>query len=1258
MATPTKARKPGPKVLSSAPSRGVDVNGLRVHYKKVGTGGPVLLLAHGWACDHSFWRYQAERFHEQATLLCVDLPGHGRSDKPHVAYTHDLFADALRSVLDDAGEKAAVVVGHSAGGSIVREFHRRFPERARALVLVDASLRPFWKEPQHLEELLTLLRGPDYLKAAVGLVEMMLGKNTPLIAGVEIRLRMLTTPQHVMLSLLEEMAAPALWADDPLDLPVQALLSRASRYPEDYEAYLRRLASRLDLRWLDRVGHFMMLDAARGGERGARGVRRHAASPLMRLHRPALLTGALAIAACARTPAAHVVTVEVAATGSAARAGLQAGDVLASWERGQESGPLASPFAVAAVETEQAPRGPVTLRGRRGWRSRSWTVPVGTWGLETRPPLDSAGESAAAAARREDGAASAGAWHALAGHLDGDAAAWAHLEAGRAWLAARRTAEAMRSLSAADKALGDRPAWRAVAADQAGDALRAAGAWVDASSSFSRALELRTVSSARSLGVAKSRYELGRVARRSGDFAGAAHHLEAARSLLEELAPDSPRLALAWHELGATAFAQGRLDAAMTAYGRALAIQERSIPESLDVVTTLSALGGIASQRSEFAQAEELQRRALALVERLAPDGMEHAYILNRLGVVAREQGDLDEAEALHRRGLAVFEKASPHSVEVAGSLNNLGLVAQARLDWVAAEGFHRRALALRETLQPDSGDVAASLNNLGAVARERGDFVAAEPYLRRALDLKRKRVPGSLTLGVTLHNLGEVLLARERYDDARACLREAAELRGRLAPGSGDVATDWHSLGLVDRQQGRAAAALGHFRRALDLMDAQRGKLGGGDRAGFSARYAVIYQDAIELLLERGQAEEAFAVRERLQARAWLSWLGHRSPAGVDEPRPLDAARARAALDPGVALLGYGILRRTTAVFVVRGPGLPGPVVSAFVVPQGAEALRDRVVAFRGLVERGRETSQIEPALAAQGERLYVDLVKPAEAGLAAAERILISPDGPLHLLPFGALVRRREPLTFLAEWKPLPTVASASVYAALKRTRRAAPDPEPQLAAFGDPLLPPPSATGGDARSAAGLRALPFSREEVERIAALFGGRARRFTGSEATEARARSIGRDVRYLHFATHGLLDARAPLDSALVLSRPPAPDAGDDGLLQAWEVRDRIRLDADLVTLSACESGLGREATAEGLIGLARAFQHAGARSVLASLWAIPDRSTAPFMESFYRRVRSGLARDRALQEAQVESLRQGAPPYQWAAFQLSGDWQ
>lgn len=258
MASPQPRKAPA-KLLSGTPSRFAQAAGLRVHYKKVGTGGPVLLFVHGWACDHSFWRHQAERFHDRATMLFVDLPGHGRSDKPQIAYTHDLFATALGAVLDDAGERSAVLVGHSAGGSIVRQLYRRFRDRSRAMALVDASLRPFWRQPEHLADLLSLLRGPEYMKGALALVEMMVADHTPLVAGIEIRLRMLTTPQHVMAGMLAEMDDPALWAEDPLELPVLALLSRASRYRDDQEAFLRQLAGNLDLRWLEGVGHFMML---------------------------------------------------------------------------------------------------------------------------------------------------------------------------------------------------------------------------------------------------------------------------------------------------------------------------------------------------------------------------------------------------------------------------------------------------------------------------------------------------------------------------------------------------------------------------------------------------------------------------------------------------------------------------------------------------------------------------------------------------------------------------------------------------------------------------------------------------------------------------------------------------------------------------------------------------------------------------------------------------------------------------------------
>lgn len=134
-----------------------------------------------------------------------------------------------------------------------------------------------------------------------------------------------------------------------------------------------------------------------------------------------------------------------------------------------------------------------------------------------------------------------------------------------------------------------------------------------------------------------------------------------------------------------------------------------------------------------------------------------------------------------------------------------------------------------------------------------------------------------------------------------------------------------------------------------------------------------------------------------------------------------------------------------------------------------------------------------------------------------------------------------------------------------------------------------------------------------------------------------------------------------PLDSALALSPPGSRPARDNGLLQSWEVFESLRLDAELVTLLACQSGLGREMGGEGLIGLVRAFHYAGARTVLASLWSVSDRSTADLMAAFYERLARGVSKDEALRQAQLHLLRsRGAAshPFHWAGFQLSGDWR
>ena len=247
---------------------------------------------------------------------------------------------------------------------------------------------------------------------------------------------------------------------------------------------------------------------------------------------------------------------------------------------------------------------------------------------------------------------------------------------------------------------------------------------------------------------------------------------------------------------------------------------------------------------------------------------------------------------------------------------------------------------------------------------------------------------------------------------------------------------------------------------------------------------------------------------------------------------------------------------------------------------------------------------------------RLFDVLIAPAESAIASADRVLISPDGPLHSLPFAALVRSTGESAESGTgpgsiwWSGnhcIPSV-SATVYGELKKLHPVSPRRRrwSRSVTLGTRRTEGSEGIGntelrGMLQRGYTLGSLPATRAEVEALGRAFGDRATTYLGAEATEERAKSIG-TTRYLHFATHGLLDARFPLNSALALTVPLQRREGEEnGLLQAWEIFEQLRIDADLVTLSACETALGAELAGEGLIGLTRAFHYAGARSVLAS---------------------------------------------------------
>jgi CHAT domain-containing protein len=274
----------------------------------------------------------------------------------------------------------------------------------------------------------------------------------------------------------------------------------------------------------------------------------------------------------------------------------------------------------------------------------------------------------------------------------------------------------------------------------------------------------------------------------------------------------------------------------------------------------------------------------------------------------------------------------------------------------------------------------------------------------------------------------------------------------------------------------------------------------------------------------------------------------------------------------------------------------------------------------------------------------------------LGGARKILIVPDGILHYLPFEAL--SPQPGRFLVEDFTIDYAPSVSVFASLRPARAARAY---DLLAYGDPVFSPAEAVQMRSvyRSAGiSLSRLPNTKTEVEEIGALFPpAREKLRLGLEATEAsvKAERLGA-YRLIHFATHAVIDERVPARSGIVLSL--VNTGQEDGILRASEIFN-LDLNADLVTLSACRTGLGKVVRGEGMIGLTRAILYAGASSVLVSLWEVNDLTTPALMKSFYASLRDGQSVAEALREAKITMIHSDRPahrhPHFWAPFIVSG---
>ncbi|MDT4966776.1 MAG: hypothetical protein QOJ64_1513 [Acidobacteriota bacterium] len=243
----------------TAESRSTTLDGARIHYVNYGKGSEALVLIHGWTCNIDNWRDQMPEFAKRNRVIAIDLPGHGQSDKPKVAYTMEYFARAVEAVLRDAKVKRAVLVGHSMGTPIARQFYRKYPEKTLAIVIVDGALRPY--APKEIMDQMTAgLRSPNYKETAGQMFAGMMGPNLSAEAQARIKASFLNTPQYVVVSAMDGMADTAIWTEDKINVPVLAIMARNPFYPPDVEQIYRSIAQDLEFHMWDGVGHFIMME--------------------------------------------------------------------------------------------------------------------------------------------------------------------------------------------------------------------------------------------------------------------------------------------------------------------------------------------------------------------------------------------------------------------------------------------------------------------------------------------------------------------------------------------------------------------------------------------------------------------------------------------------------------------------------------------------------------------------------------------------------------------------------------------------------------------------------------------------------------------------------------------------------------------------------------------------------------------------------------------------------------------------------------
>ncbi len=780
---------------------------------------------------------------------------------------------------------------------------------------------------------------------------------------------------------------------------------------------------------------------------------------------------------------------------------------------------------------------------------------------------------------------------------------------------------------------------------------------------------------------------LGAVDFMGGRYPDAMIRLTSARGMLEKT---SSRWILAEcvSNIGAAHWRLGNFREAEAHFNEALQLHA-SLGNPKGEAATLSTLGNTYREAGEFTKALSLHDRAMKLAEG-SGDPYAVAPIFNNTGVALTALGKPAEAIANFEKARAIYQKDQSRQASAARAALR---IAEIRLE--SGEDPSQelvRARNLGEAAK-DTGVLSAVLTAEGRWAASRNRREQAVSLLRKALESAGK-VPSNRA--IILHHLGLVLDGVAGQD----ALEQALAIRRELGAREG-ISETLHAMAAHHRREGRLDPARQRITEAIETIDQVRSLVRGPrHRMTYLAARQRYYAFAVDLLSETGRAAEALAVAERGRSRVLLDQLGE-SAAKIEESAAPEKAREKEQIASRIRMLstrlresapGKGARERIAELWkefdrVESDVYATAPALTAL-TPKvlGAPAIARLIGADTALVEyflaeprgwvwtvdrngvRSRELpgqAQIERSVAecsarwtstrngSAGEclaRLAADLLP----GPLAARRLVIAADGILNRLPFAAVAG--EKVTEVA------SVPSVSVLAALRnRPRPSASEP---MIIIADPVFDDTDGRLKTPRSSdepPEFRRLGYSRREAMAIAGGVPGAVTRYGFDASREFIAAGGLERSGLLHIATHAVADEAQPELSRLVLSRfdPRGnPLAGEIFLPDIAQ----LRLQARLVTLSACSAGKGARIAGEGPIHLARAFLHAGARAVVVSLWDVEDEAASELMRNFYEHMH-GPARQSpqaALLIAQRDLSRnpRWGHPFYWAGWTFLGDWQ